>query len=139
MLTFRGGGRGPCAALACVVAALLVAGCGSAAEESARETADRFVSALGSDDAEQACELLAPNTSSLLESMSSQECAQALSSLDLPHDPVTAVQAWGDGAQVRTAGDVLFLRELQDGWRVVAAGCKPEGEGHPYDCDLEGS
>ena len=137
MLTFRGAVRGRWAATVCVAAAL-VAGCGSATEESARETADQFVSALGSDDAEQACELLAPNTSSLLESMASQECAQALASLDLSHDPVTEVQAWGDSAQVRTASDVLFLRELQDGWRVVAAGCKPVGEGRPYDCDLEG-
>ena len=137
----RGDRRGRRAAVALTGAVLVagLAGCGSAAEDSARETADQFVSALAGDDAERACQLIAQDTVNMLESLRPEGCAKALPSLDLPHDPVTEVRAWGDGAQVRTAGDVLFLRELQSGWRVVAAGCTSVGENRPYECDLEGS
>jgi hypothetical protein len=122
-----------------VLAMLWLAGCGSASEESARDAADRFVSALGSDDAGQACELLAPDTVSMLESLRPEGCERALPSLDLPGDQVTEVRVWGDAAQARSANDVLFLRELSDGWRVVAAGCQPRGESEPYECELGGS
>lgn len=141
MVTTIWNSRGRRALVACLTIAAMswLAGCGSASEESARDAASRFVSALGSGDAAQACELLAPNTSSLLESLRPEGCEQALSSLQLPSEPVTEVQVWGDAAQARTPDDVLFLRELQDGWRVVAAGCQPRGESQPYECELEGS
>ena len=110
-----------------VAATLGLAGCGSAGEQAARDA-----------DGEQACGLLAPDTERLLESLRPEGCQQALPSLDLPSDPVTDVQVWGDAAQARTAGGVLFLRDLQDGWRVVAAGCQPQGESRPYECVLAG-
>ena len=135
MLTSRGLARLGVVA----VLALVLAGCGGASEESARDAADRFVSAVGSQDAEGACDLLAPNTAELLESLRPEGCQQALPALNLPHDPVTEIKVWGDAAQARTAGDVLFLRELQDGWRVAAAGCKAKGDGQPYECELEGA
>ena len=123
-----------------VAVALACAGCGSASNESARSVADQFVSAVGSSDSQQACELLSPTTVEQLESSHPEGCEQALSSLDLPSDAVTEVRVWGDAAQARTGGDVLFLRELQDGWRVMAAGCQsPQDKSQPYECELEGS
>lgn len=121
-----------------VVALLMVAGCGSASETSAREAADRFESALGSSEPGQACGLLAPDTADLLESLRPEGCEQALPALDLPRGQVSTIAVWGDAAQARAGDDVLFLRELRDGWHVVAAGCKPTGEDQPYECDLGG-
>ncbi|MEV6149832.1 DUF6766 family protein [Nonomuraea sp. NPDC052129] len=33
---------------------------------------------------------------------------------------LSLAQVWGDDAQVRLAGDTLFLHHYQDGWRVTA-------------------
>jgi hypothetical protein len=115
------------------------AGCGAAEEENAREAATEFVTAVQSQDTGRACGLLAPDTVESLESQSSQQCQQALPSMELPGDQVTEVEVWGDAAQARSSSDVLFLRELADGWRVVAAGCQPQGADQPYECELEGS
>lgn len=142
MSTSRGPGRAVLLVPAVAVVALGLAGCGSASEESARAAAERFVSAVGSADTQQACELLSPKTVEQLESLRPEGCEQALPSFDLPSDPVTEIQVWGDAAQARTAGDVLFLRELQDGWHIVAAGCQPPdgaSDSEPYECELEGS
>jgi hypothetical protein len=119
-----------------VVAALAVAGCGSASQQQARDAADQFVSAIGSSDPQAACALFAPKTLEQLESLRPEGCEQALPDLDLPHEPVTKIEVWGDAAQARTAGDVLFLRELGQGWRVVAAGCQTKGKDRPYECEL---
>jgi hypothetical protein len=45
---------------------------------------------------------------------------------------------YGQWAQVRLTGDVVFLAAFPGGWRVVAAGCSPQGN-RPYDCTLQGS
>jgi hypothetical protein len=142
VLAFRGRGCAAVYLAVCWNVAVLLGsvGCGSPKEESAHAAADRFVAAVGSSDARQACDLLAPRTLEQLELTRHEGCEQALPSLGLPSDVVTEVQAWGDAAQARTAGDVLFLRELDAGWRVVAAGCRPpQDQNSPYECELEGS
>ncbi len=36
------------------------------------------------------------------------------------------------------SGDVAFLDETEEGWKVSAAGCRPQpGEERSYDCELE--
>jgi hypothetical protein len=126
------------AALLLAAALLAAGGCGSARRDAAAEAAGQFVSALGSSDMAAACRLLAPDTVKVIESLQPQGCQQALPTLHLPSDPVTGVRAWGDAAQARSSGDVIFLRELPEGWRVVAAGCRPRGDGRPYDCSVGG-
>jgi hypothetical protein len=120
-----------------VFALLGVAGCGAAGEAPARDAATEFVTALQSSDAERACGLLAPDTVESLESLRPEGCPRVLLSLGLPSDPVTEIEVWGDAAQARTANDVLFLRELSDGWRLVAAGCRREDAERPYRCQVE--
>jgi hypothetical protein len=136
VLTSQGHGPGLLLPAALVLAA--VAGCRAAGEEPALRAASEFVTAMRSDSG-RACELLAPDTVELLESQRSEECRQALPSLDLPDAEVTEVQVWGDAAQVRSTLDTLFLRELDDGWRVVAAGCQEREGGEPYLCVLQDS
>jgi hypothetical protein len=75
----------------------------------------------------------------LLESLRPEGCQEALPTLDLPDAEVTEVEVWGDAAQARSEQDTLFLRELSDGWRVVAAGCQEQEGGEPYQCVLQGS
>ena len=96
------------------------------------------MAAVASADAERACELLAPNTVELLDSLRPEGCQRALPELELPDDEVSSIDVWGDAAQARSGRDVLFLRELHDGWRVVAAGCQAQEGGEPYQCVLQG-
>jgi hypothetical protein len=64
-------------------------------------------------------------------------CAEAIQELPLDGGEVAAVEIWGGAAQVKLAGDTLFLAETDSGWRVVAAGCTARSEA-PYDCEVEG-
>lgn len=104
-----------------------VGGCGSGAEDLAREAADGFTSAVSAGDADRACSLLTERA---------REDADC-SSLDVPGGPVREVEVWGDAARAVTDGDVLFLRETSAGWRVAGAGCVPRGE-RPYRCEVGG-
>jgi hypothetical protein len=127
------------AAAVAVLIALGIASCASGQDQPARETADRFVAALAHDDGDGACGLLAPDTVSTVDSLRQEGCAAALPTLDLPHDPVADVEVWGDAAMARAGAATLFLRQGSDGWRVVAAGCRPPAGGDgPYECDLGG-
>ena len=66
-----------------------------------------------------------------------QTCADALRELRLgPGGRVTEVSVWGQEAQVRLAGDTLFLHRFTDGWRIKAAGCEPVRD-LPYDCEVD--
>ena len=108
-----------------VIAALLVAGCGSAQRAAASDTAARFLTAVGEDDLGTACGLLAPDV----------ECDPVA---ELTGGAVGETAVWGDRAQVRSVAGTLFLVELDAGWRVSAAGCSPSVEG-TYECVVAGS
>ncbi|MCC8248916.1 hypothetical protein [Saccharothrix luteola] len=106
---------------------LVAGGCGTASDDLVRRAAEEFTAAVASGDTDRACGLLTERA------REDAEC----SSLDVPGGTVEAVEVWGDAAQVRTSDDVLFLRELTDGWRVAGAGCESQGE-RPYDCEVGG-
>ena len=124
-----------------VLVATVVGGCGAdAAESEARDAADAFVADVASDPA-AACQRLAPDTHASLEEDSGTSCETALGELGLESaGPAEEVDVAGHAAQVRYAGDTLFLGLFDDGWRVTAAGCeRPSGDrAEPYDCDVEG-
>jgi hypothetical protein len=67
-------------------------------------------------------------------------CAQALPQRDVPEDPGTVreVKVYGKDAVAYLERDTVFLARFDDGWRVTAAGCTPNGD-RPCDCDVEGS
>jgi acetyl-CoA acetyltransferase len=98
--------------------------------------AERFHAAVSARQDGAACAMLAPKTADRLPDPG-QTCAQALAELGLgPAGPVTAVAVWGADAQVRLAGDTVFLHHFGDGWRIRAASCKPVRD-LPYDCDVD--
>jgi hypothetical protein len=119
-------------------AAWLTTGCsGQARTQDVRSAADSFLTALSNSDWTSACDALLPKTREQLESMTGSDCSEALQSLNLQPAQTDAVEIWGDQALARTNGDALFLTELDDGWRIRAAGCQTRGE-QPAECELEG-
>ncbi|AJF63765.1 hypothetical protein [Streptomyces vietnamensis] len=87
-----------------------------------------------------ACGLLAPESREQLEEGEKKPCAKALPSQGLPRGgAVRSVDVYGRQALLRLDGDVLFLSEFDEGWRVTAAGCTPEEGDMPYHCALKGA
>jgi hypothetical protein len=115
--------------------AVLLAGC-SSAQKSDVEHVARVFEDQGADPA-QRCDLLAPSTRTTFEKDASTSCPTAIGEVELPGGAVRSVSIWGGDAQVKLAGDTLFLTQTSAGWRIAAAGCQPQGE-EPYDCLVEG-
>lgn len=137
------GRRRTASALVAAVTVLLtapLAGCGAPVEGAeAGQVADAFTRAEGTDPS-GACSRLAPETVKTLEK-GGAACAQALKDAGLPAaGERRAVEVAGHSAQVRYAGDTLFLARFDDGWRVTAAGCRltSDDPSEPYDCDVDG-
>ncbi|MBT2479737.1 hypothetical protein J7E94_16185 [Streptomyces sp. ISL-94] len=106
--------------------------------DGARAAGEGFEQALAAGDNEAACRLLAPETLEQLEQDERKACAQVLGAEQLPKAAsVVATEVYGRQAMLRLEGDTLFLSQFSDGWKVVAAGCTPQGE-RPYQCVLKG-
>ncbi|WP_431898350.1 hypothetical protein [Nonomuraea sp. bgisy101] len=114
---------------------LLAAGCAVDTGPPAR-TAERFAAAAAARHGEVACALLARRTAEKLP-REGQTCAQALVEAGLHGGTIESVAVWGDEAQVRMDGDTIFLHHFDGGWRVRAAGCAPQGDDLPYECEVE--
>lgn len=123
---------------ALALAALACAGCGDGGAAGPRSVAAAFEEALGSEDGAAACALLAPETRSELEQSAGRPCAEAILGEDLTivRTP-DGSEAYGAMAQVRYEGETLFLAELEDGWRIRAAGCTPAAHSR-FDCTIKG-
>jgi len=121
-----------------VLALLCLSGCGTASSEhDARGSVQRFFAALSRHDGAAACHELSEETASAVEEDEMKPCGQAILSLGLAAAPVTDVQVYLDSAQAKLrGGGAVFLDETPKGWRIDAAGCKPQ-PGKPYDCELE--
>ena len=117
------------------IAAVALTGCASAQEPQVTKVATAFEN--GSGNPEGRCDLLAPATLKAFEKDQTASCRNAVAHLSLDGGTVTKVEIWGGDAQVRMSGDTLFLTETGAGWRVTAAGCRPQGNA-PYDCEVKG-
>ncbi|MFC9294590.1 hypothetical protein ACFTWH_13450 [Streptomyces sp. NPDC057011] len=120
--------------------AAVLCGCGAPAPrlDGARQAAEAFEQALADADYTQACALLAPQTRQQLQEDRDKPCGPALHGEELPAaGPVRGTQVYGRQALLRLADDTLFLSQFDDGWKVVAAGCTPQGD-QPYQCSLKG-
>lgn len=130
--------RAAAAGLLGVAAAAVLAGCGSSQDGAVEEAAGEFYAAVAARDGARACALLAPSTRSELEQSAEKPCTSAIleEQLPAPSSP-RAVEVFGTAGEVRYDGEVAFLGEFPDGWRIVAAGCTPQGP-QPYDCLVAG-
>jgi hypothetical protein len=120
------------------VTAIVLVGCGtSAGKHDAGDVAARFVAAVSARDGAAACGLLTEQARESVSGATEASCAEAVLNVDEHSSPVHKVEVWGDAAQVRIGTDVVFLVHLRTGWRVIAAGCKPQPAA-PYKCDVDG-
>lgn len=120
------------------VLTLLLAGCVPGSRRSAVvSVATRFVAAVSRHDGTGACAILTDNAKSSASGATDTPCDQAVLNVKENGTQIRGVQVWGDSAQVKIGGDVLFLRRMQSGWLVNAAGCKPQPRA-AYQCDVGG-
>jgi hypothetical protein len=116
------------------------AACGGTGERDARASsaAAAFEKALTGDDRPALCAALAPGTRSEVEDAEKKTCTDAIGTQDIPAGgPVRGVDVYGRQARAVLASDTLFLSEFEDGWKVVAAGCRAR-PGQPYQCAVKG-
>lgn len=121
-----------------IVALAATAGCSAGPHRDVVSgAAVSFVTALERGNGAAACGLLTPSARQSAPGATDTTCAQAVTTIDEHGATVTAVQVWGDAAQVRVGGDVVFLRRISGAWLVSAAGCEPRPK-RPYDCAVRG-
>lgn len=129
------------AVLCASAVAVLAGGCGAPAVrvDGARTAGSGFERAMASGEHEAACRLLAPETLGQWEQDEGKACAEAIGTEELPKGgAVRATEVYGRQAMLRLDGDTLFLSQFSGGWKIVAAGCTPQGEQQPYQCLLKG-
>ena len=116
-------------------AVLSLCGCGSLTADEVEGVGADFAAA----DPAARCDLLAPNTRTALEEEQVSACAEAIEQAPVGGGEVVSVEVWGEEAQVRLSDDTLFLTHTDEGWRVDAAACTPQGADLPYDCEVAAS
>lgn len=125
---------------AVAVLGLGLGGCGSVDERRADATAagTAFERAVAAGDVSAMCAGLAPRTRGELEESGKSACADAIATEELPPGgTVRTVDVYGRQARIVLTSETLFLSQFADGWKVVAAGCRPEA-GRPYQCSVKG-
>ncbi|WP_235967887.1 hypothetical protein [Streptomyces mesophilus] len=115
--------------------------CGTADER--RDAADaattRFEAAVRDGDAVAMCRALAPGTRTEVELSGEATCAESVLGEELPYaGAVRTVDVFGRQARVVLQHDTVFLSQFPEGWKVVAAGCRPQ-HAQPYRCTVKGS
>ncbi|MGW7412322.1 hypothetical protein [Streptomyces sp. NPDC054863] len=117
-----------------------LAACGGTGGRSAgaRAAATAFEEALAGGDHVAMCAALAPDTRGEVQDSERKPCVEVIGEQGLPAGgPVGAVDVYGRQARAVLASDTLFLSQFPDGWKVVAAGCRPRS-GRPYQCSVKG-
>lgn len=117
-----------------------LAGCGAGGEdERAGRVAEAFYSAVSAKDGPRACAQLSESTLTELEKDEMSPCRTAVTELELLGSTVERSTVYVTSALVELrGGDRVFLDKTPAGWKVSAAGCRPEtGEEQPHDCEVE--
>jgi hypothetical protein len=125
-----------------VVLAAAVSGCGTVAErrDEVRDAATAFEGALAEGAYGRACTALAPGTADELQQSAGASCGKALSEESPPPGgAVRLVDVYGNQARAVLTKDTLFLSRFSEGWKVVAAACRPRPDmPQQYQCRIEG-
>jgi len=113
--------------------------CNGAGSGQAGQVATSFAE-LAKTDAAKACGLLTEHTRHKVEKDAKKTCSEALGDEDLPDaSAVRIIDVYGHDARVVLDKDVVFLAQFPDGWKVTAAGCKPQQQqDDPYECEISG-
>lgn len=126
-------------ALAAGAALLALVGCAAAPNQTAAaDAAERFLASAAADPA-TACALLAPGTLETVEE-EGRPCPAVLAGEGFARASAPAVVVVaGHSAQVRFGEQAVFLALFDDGWKVIAAGCRRTASDPavPWDCAVE--
>jgi hypothetical protein len=127
-----------CLAAACIAGSSL-AGCGRVDDgRAARAVTERFLAAIDRHDGDVACRQLTVGALEALEHDEGERCTEAVTGLDIAPSAVARAAVYGTGAKVDlTDGHAAFLELTPRGWRISAAGCRPEPGDRPYTCEVE--
>jgi hypothetical protein len=125
--------------LAAAAFALALAGCGRSGDRAnVQSVAERFYAAAGAHDGARACTWLSAGARQALEQDESEPCARAVEHLKLSGRRSGRVEVYSTNAAVALrGGDVVYLEETPQGWRVSAAGCSAPAYTKPATCELE--
>jgi hypothetical protein len=118
---------------------LIVAGCGRADDaRSVTNVTERFLAAVEQNDGARACARLSPGAIEAFEHDEGSSCAEAARGLTLEASRVSRAQVFATEAKVELAdGESAFLELTSNGWRISAAGCTPQPDDQPYECEIE--
>src|SRR3954452_16529657 len=120
--TMRAGAAAPA-----VIVLALPGGGTSSSEHDARGSVQRFFAALSRHDGEAACHELAEEAASAVAEDEKKPCGEAVLSLGLPTATIKQMSVLVDSAQAKLqGGGAVFMDETPKGWKVSAAGCKPQ-------------
>ena len=121
------------------VAVLALAGCGRSGDRARVESvAEGFYAAVDAHEGARACGWLSADARQALEQDESEPCARAVERLELPAGRARRVEVYSTKAAVALrGGDVVYLEETPQGWRISAAGCRDPGYDKPADCELQ--
>jgi hypothetical protein len=130
----------------CVLVLLCAVGVGASGcgrSEDRREVSEvttSFLRAIAEHDGGRACARLATGAREALEHDQDKRCAAAVTELEaVSPSAVTRAQVFATSAKVDLAdGHSAFLELTPNGWRLSAAGCRPEGGDAPYTCEVQG-
>jgi hypothetical protein len=125
--------------LAAVAFALALAGCGRSGDRAnVRSIAEGFYAAAGAHDGARACTWLSPGARQALEQDQSEPCSRAVEQLELSGNRARRVEVYSTNAAVALrGGDVVYLEETPQGWRISAAGCRDPAYAKPATCELQ--
>lgn len=119
----------------------VLTGCGTGGDRAAaRGAVERFVTALAAGDGARACAELGAETVAQLVERERAPCRRAVGELGLGPAAITRVQVYVTSAKVDLGdGESAFLDRAPGGWKIAAAGCRPQGKpaDRPFDCELE--
>jgi hypothetical protein len=126
-------------ALTLAVAVLALAGCGRSGDRAdARSVAESFYAAADCHDGARACTWLSADARQALEQDQSEPCARAVGQLKLTGRRALRVEVYSTNAAVALrGGDVVYLEETPQGWRISAAGCRAPAYAKPADCEVQ--
>jgi hypothetical protein len=121
------------------IASLALAGCGRSGDRATvRGVAEGFYAAVGQHDGAGACARLSADARKALEQQASAPCRRAVLHLDLSGSHAHIVRVYSTNAAVELVrGDTVFLQQTHSGWRIAAAGCRPQARGEPADCEVQ--
>ena len=126
-------------ALPLAVAVLALAGCGRSGDRAnVRSIAEGFYAAAGAHDGARACAWLSADARQALEQDQSEPCSRAVEQLKLSGNRARRVEVYSTNAAVALrGGDVVYLEETPQGWRISAAGCRAPAYAKPATCELQ--